>query len=139
MADLASRIGGFVLQTGAGPESIASAVLVFFVSLLVGAVAIRLGAQILIDADTGFRRATATALIGAVVYTVVGFFLGWIPLLGPILMLLAWVWIINWQYPGGWGTAGGIALAAWLIAVLVLFGLARVGIVAPEAMGIPGT
>ena len=139
MRGLTGGLGGFVLQTGgtSGAEAIASAVLVFVVSLLVGAVAIRLGAQVLIDADTGFRRATATALIGALVYTVVGFFLGWIPLLGPILMLLSWVWIVNWQYPGGWGTASGIAFVAWAVAVLVLFGFAQVGFVTPDVIGVP--
>ena len=92
MTGLTDGLGWFVLQAGAATrtEMIASAVLVFLVSLLVGTVAIRLGAQILIDADTGFRRATVTALIGALVYTLVGFFLGWIPLLGPVLMLLSW-------------------------------------------------
>ncbi|MBX0295654.1 hypothetical protein EGH23_12270 [Halomicroarcula sp. F27] len=115
----------------------ASAVLVFLVSLLVGVAAINLGAQVLIDRDTGYRRATVTALIGALVYTLVGFFLGWIPLLGPILMLLAWVAVINWQYPGGWATAAGIGIIAWLGAVLILFGLAQVGFVTPEALGVP--
>lgn len=138
MVGLASALGGFLLQTGATPETIGSAVFVFLVSLLVGTVAINLGARLLIDADTGFRRASVTALIGAIVYTVVGFFLGWIPLLGPILMLVAWIGVINWQYPGGWGTAGGIGLTAWLVAVVILFGLAEVGIVAPDAMGVPG-
>lgn len=138
MGGLASAVGGFLLQTGATSETIGSAVFVFLVSLLVGTVAITLGARLLIDADTGFRRASVTALIGAIVYTVVGFFLGWIPLLGPILMLVAWIGIINWQYPGGWGTAGGIGLAAWLVAVVILFGLAEVGLVAPDAMGVPG-
>ncbi|WP_135305819.1 hypothetical protein [Haloarcula amylovorans] len=138
MPALASVAEGAVLQSTGGPEAIASAVLVFLVSLLVGAAAINLGAQIFIDRDTGFRRATVTALIGALVYTLVGFFLGWIPLLGPILMLLAWVAVINWQYPGGWATAAGIGLIAWLVAVLILFALAQVGFVTPEAMGVPG-
>ena len=140
MVGLASQLGGVLLQTGTASEAeaVVSAVFVFLVSLIVGAVAITMGARLLIDQDTGFRRATVTALIGAVVYTVVGFFFGWIPLLGPILMLLAWVAVINWQYPGGWGTAAGIGLIAWLVAVLILFGLAQVGVVTPDAMGVPG-
>ncbi|MFC7071309.1 hypothetical protein [Halobaculum lipolyticum] len=126
------------MQAELTPEFLASAALVFLVSLLVGTVAIRLGAQVLIDRDTGNRRALATALIGALVYTLVGYFLGWVPVLGPVLMLLAWVGVINWQYPGGWGTAAGIGVTAWLVAVGLLFGLAQVGIVSPEAVGIPG-
>src|SRR6056297_3378489 len=91
-----------VLQGAVATESIGSGVLVFLVSFLVGTVAITLGAQVLVDRDTGFGRAAVTALVGALVYALVGVFLGWIPLLGPIVMLLAWVGVINWQYPGGW-------------------------------------
>jgi len=126
-----------ILQAGVATESIVSGVLVFLVSLLVGTVAIALGAQVLVDRDTGFRRAAITALFGALVYSLIGVFLGWIPLLGPIVMLLAWVGVINLQYPGGWGTALGIAFVAWLAAVLILYGLAAVGI-ATDAFGIPG-
>jgi len=130
-------LAGPVLQAGVATESIVSAVLVFLVSFLVGTVAITVGAQVLVDRDTGFRRAAITALFGAFVYALVGIFLGWIPLLGPVLMLLAWVGVINWQYPGGWGTALGIAFVAWLVAVLILYGLAALGIAA-DAFGIPG-
>jgi len=126
-----------LLQGGVGQGSISSGVIVFLVSFLVGTVAITIGAQVLVDRDTGVGRAAVTALLGALVYTLVGIFLGWIPLLGPLLMLLAWVGVINWQYPGGWGTAIGIALIAWVSAVLILFGLAQVGI-ATDAFGIPG-
>lgn len=126
-----------VLQGAIATESIVSGVLVFLVSLLVGTVAITLGAQVLVDRDTGFGRAAVTALFGALVYALAGVFLGWIPLLGPVLMLVAWVGVINWQYPGGWGTALGIAFIAWLAAVLILYGLALAGI-ATDAFGIPG-
>ncbi|MBX0303882.1 hypothetical protein [Haloarcula salinisoli] len=126
-----------VLQGAVATESIVSGVLVFLVSFLVGTVAITVGAQVLVDRDTGYRRAAVTALFGAFVYALVGVFFGWIPLLGPILMLLAWVGVINWQYPGGWGTALGIAFVAWLVAVLILYGLSLLGI-ATDAFGIPG-
>jgi len=130
-------LGGVVLQADVGADAVASGVVVFLVSFLVGTVAITLGAQVFVDRDTGVGRAAVTALFGALVYTLVGVFLGWIPLLGPVLMLLAWVGVINWQYPGGWGTAAGIAATAWLVAVLILFALSRVGIAA-DAFGIPG-
>jgi len=130
-------VAGPLLQANLGTETIVSGVFVFLVSLLVGAVAITVGAQVLVDRDTGFMRATITALLGALIYSLVGVFLGWIPLLGPLLMFLAWVGVINWQYPGGWGTALGIAFVAWLVAVVVLVGLAQVGI-ATDAFGIPG-
>ena len=126
-----------VLQGAVATESIVSGVFVFLVSLLVGTVAIALGAQVFVDRDTGFRRAAVTALIGALIYGLVGVFFGWIPLLGPLLMLIAWVGVVNWQYPGGWGTALGIAFVAWLVAVLLLYGLAVLGLSA-DAFGIPG-
>jgi hypothetical protein len=47
--------------------------------------------------------------------------------------------VINWQYPGGWGTAIGIGVVAWIVAVAILFGLSAIGIVTPEALGVPGT
>lgn len=126
------------LPLQADPDAVGSAVFVFLVSLLVGAVAITVGARLLVDSDTGFRRATVTALVGALVYTLVGFFVGWIPFLGPLLMLVAWVGVINWQYAGGWGTAVGIGFVAWLVAVLVVFALSGLGVVTPEALGVPG-
>lgn len=118
--------------------ALVSAVFVFLVSLLVGTVAINFGARVLVDRDTGFRRAVVTALIGSVVYTLMGFFLGWIPFLGPLLMLLAWIAVVNWQYPGGWGTAAGIGFVAWVVALLLLYGLAALDVITAEAIGIPG-
>nr|WP_276237193.1 hypothetical protein [Halobaculum sp. DT55] len=138
MTLVASLAGAAPLQTELTPSFVVNAALVFLVSLLVGTVAIRLGAQVLVDRDTGNRRALATALIGAAAYALVGYLLGWVPVLGPLLMLLAWVGVINWQYPGGWGTAAGIGVTAWLVAVGVLFGLAQVGIVSAQAVGVPG-
>ncbi|WP_336344349.1 hypothetical protein [Halalkalicoccus ordinarius] len=138
VADLGAVIGEVLLQASGNQEGIISAVFVLLVSLLIGTAAIHLGAQVMIDRDTGFIRAAITALIGAVAYTLVGFFVGWIPLLGPLLMLIVWIGVINWQYPGGWGTAIGIGLIAWIIAILILFALTSLGIVTPEALGIPG-
>lgn len=134
-----TAVGDVLLQQGTADESaITSAIFVFLISLLVGTAAIHLGAQLLVDRDTGFRRAAITAVVGAVVYTLVGFFFGWIPLLGPLLMLLVWVGVINVMYPGGWVTAAGIGFVAWIVAVLLLFALAQLQIVTPDAIGVPG-
>lgn len=129
---------GLVLQASGEPSGIVSAVFVFLVSLLVGTVAINAGARLLIDQDTGFRRAAVTALVGAIVYSIVGFLFGWIPLLGPFLMLLVWIGVINVQYPGGWLTAAGIGLVAWVAAVALLLVLSTLGLVTPDALGVPG-
>lgn len=134
----ATDLAALVLQVNLDSESVASAVLVFLISFIIGVAAIHLGAQVMIDRDTGFRRAVLTAVIGAIVYSLVGLFLGWIPLLGPLLMLIAWIGVINWMYPGGWGTAIGIAFLAWLVALLIIFALNQLGIVTPEAFGVGG-
>lgn len=119
-------------------ESVVSSILIWFVGLLVGAVGISAGAKLLVDRDTGFRRAILTALVGATVWALVSYFVGGIPLIGPILMLVIWVGIINWIYPGGWATAAGIGIVAWVVAVAILFALGTLGVVTPDALGIPG-
>jgi hypothetical protein len=135
-----SGLGLLALQNGAGsdPGSLAGAVLVFVVNLLIGAVGIHTGARLIVDKDVGYRRAVFTALIGAIVWAVVAFFLGWIPLLGPILALVAWIGVINWRYPGGWGAAALIGFVAWIVAALVLYALAAIGLFQFSALGIPG-
>ena len=111
---------------------------IFVVSLLVGTLSIIAGARLVVDSDAGFANATLTALIGAAVWAAVSFFVGWIPILGVVLMLLAWVAVINWRYPGGWGEAATIGFIAWIFAVAIMYLLASAGFVAFEALGIPG-
>ncbi|WP_101294610.1 hypothetical protein [Halegenticoccus soli] len=113
-------------------------ILIFVISLLVGALAIHVGAKLVIDSDVGFVRAVITALVGAIVWGVLSFFVGWIPLLGPLLMLIAWISVINLQYPGGWGSAAAIGFVAWIVAVVALYVLAVLNIVSLGALGVPG-
>lgn len=138
MAGFVGSVDAVLLQANVDTEAVGSAIFVFLVSLLVGVAAIHLGAQLLIDRDTGFRRATVTALLGAIVYALVGFFFGWIPLLGPLLVLIAYIGVVNWQYPGGWVSATGIALIAVVVSIVILYVLALLGVVAFEALGVPG-
>lgn len=112
-------------------------IIVFVVSLLVGALGIYLGARIITDYED-YTYAIVTALLGAIIWAVFGFLFGWIPLLGPILVLIAYVAVINYRYPGGWGNAILISLIAWLAALAVLYVLALFGIGAFEAVGVPG-
>lgn len=119
--------------------SVASAVLIWIIGLIVGAIGINVGARLMIDRATGFRRAIITAAIGAFVWAILSFFVGWIPLIGPLLMLIVWIGIINWQYPGGWGTALGIGIAAWIVAFVIVYLVSLTGAIAPTAVGIPGT
>ncbi|QRV13438.1 hypothetical protein JMJ58_10685 [Haloterrigena salifodinae] len=111
--------------------------IVFVVSLLIGALGIYVGARIIVGADD-YDHAIVTALIGAIVWGLVGFFVGWIPLLGPLLALLAYIGVINFQYPGDWTAAAMIGLVAWVTVLVVLYALAALGVTAFDAAGIPG-
>jgi hypothetical protein len=117
--------------------SFVSAVLVFVVNLIIGAIGIYTGARLLIDQETGFGRAIATAFLGAIIWAVVAFFVGWIPIIGPILTLIVWVGVINSQYPGGWGTAAGIGFVSWIVVLIILYILNLIGLVGLNAMGVP--
>lgn len=117
--------------------AIVDSAFVFVVSLLVGATGIYVGARFATGAR-GFGRAVVTALVGALVWSVVGFLLGWIPLLGPALTLVAYVGVVKWQYPGGWLTAAVVAAVAVLASFVVLFALGTVGVVGFDAVGVPG-
>ena len=113
-------------------------IVVFVVSLLIGALGIYAGAKIIVDVED-YTYAFATALIGAIVWAIVGFFFGWIPLLGPALVLISYLAVINWRYPGGWVQAVAITLLAWISVLVVLYVLAFLGITGFEAAGVPGT
>ena len=118
--------------------ALVDSIVITFISLLVGGLGITAGARLVIDDSAGFGYAFITAAIGALVWGLLSFFVGWIPLVGPLLMLVAWVGVINWRYPGGWVSAVGVGFVAWLAAVVVLWVLGSVGIVGADALGIPG-
>jgi len=117
--------------------AIIDSIIVFIVSLLVGAFGIYIGGRVITDYED-YTYAIVTALIGAIIWAVIGFLFGWIPLLGPLLVLFAYVAVINYRYPGGWGNAILISLIAWVASVVVLYVLAAVGIASFEAVGVPG-
>jgi len=109
----------------------------FLVSLVVGALGIYVAGRVVADYGD-YTYAIVTALIGSLVWFVVALFLGWIPFLGALLAFLAYLWVINSRYPGGWGTAAVIALVAWLATVVIVFLLSALGFVTAEALGVPG-
>ena len=110
---------------------------VFAVSLLIGAIGIYTGAKVIVDSED-YTYALVTALLGAIIWGVVGFFFGWIPLLGPLLVFVAYLAIINARYPGGWVDAAAITIVAWLSVLIVLYVLALVGVTGFDAVGVPG-
>ena len=119
------------------PVTPADSIVVFAISLLVGSVSILAGARLIVDDEAGWPKAVVVALVGAVVWAVLSFFVGWIPILGPLALLVVWVGTINWSYPGGWGSAAAIGLVAWVVAAAILVGLGALGVVTPDALGVP--
>lgn len=112
------------------------AVIVFVASILIGGIGIHVGASLLADARD-YEHAVITAGIGALVWVITNALVGGLPLVGPLLTLLAYLAVIKWRYRTGWLTAGGIALLAWIAALVLLTVLATVGITDFSAIGIP--
>lgn len=112
-------------------------IIVFVISLLVGALGIYIGARI-ITRTNDYTYAIVTALIASIIWIIASILFGWIPLLGPLLALLAYIAVINYRYPGGWVNAILIALIAWVASLAVLYILGMLGIAQFDAMGVPG-
>lgn len=133
-----ARGAGSYFFHGRNEMNMINSLVVFLVSLLIGALGIHVGAAVIADV-TDYTYAFFTALFGAIVWSIVGFFFGWIPFLGPVIVLLAYLAVVKRRYPGGWIDAAGITLVAWISVVLVLYGLAAVGFTTFDAVGVPGT
>ncbi|MGB9988042.1 hypothetical protein [Salarchaeum japonicum] len=116
-----------------------SGLVLFVVSLLVGGFGIYAGGRIVAGVDD-YSHAVVTALVGAIVWTIVAFFFGWVPLLGPILVFLSYLWVVKTRYPGGWVNAALITLVAWVTLVVVLAFAETFGVFPNEfdAFGVPG-
>lgn len=110
-----------------------NALVAFVVALLVGGLAIYIGARLVIGTDD-YSHAVVTALLGAIAWALTS----WIPLVGPLIALVAWIWVIKWRYGGGWDTAIVVGLVAWVASVVVLFVLNSVLRLGVGAFGVPG-
>ena len=117
--------------------AVIDSIIVFVVNLLIGALGIYVGARVIADYDD-YTYAIVTALVGALVWTIVGSTIGQIPFLGAVLTALAYLAIINWRYPGGWINALLITLVAWIAVLVVLYLLAVLGLTPSGAVGVPG-
>ena len=109
---------------------------VSIVSLLVGGIGIHIGATLLASARD-YTHAVVTAGFGALVWGIVGWLLGGIPVIGPVATLLAYLLVVRDRYGVGWTTAAGIALVAWVASVAVLSALATVDVTSASAVGVP--
>ena len=111
---------------------------VFLVSLLIGGLGIHVG-SLLVTGESDYGSAVVTALLGAIVWGLVATLFGAIPLLGPVLVLLSYLFVIRVRTSASWLEAGGIALVAWVASLGVLYVLATTGWTSFGAVGVPGT
>ncbi len=105
----------------------------FVVALLVGGLAIYISGRVVADVDD-YSHAVITALFGAIAWAVGSL----IPVIGAVVALIAWVWVINWRYPGGWKNAAIMGLIAWAAALGIIFLLNSVLGLGISAFGVPG-
>mgnify|MGYP006287586655 FL=1 len=109
------------------------AIVSFVVALLVGGLGIYVSGRIVADVDD-YSHAVVTALFGALAWAIGSL----IPLVGSLVALVAWVWVIKWRYPGGWKDAAVMGLVAWIAALVVIAVLNGVLGLDISAFGVPG-
>jgi hypothetical protein len=113
-----------------------SGLVTFVIGALVGGAGIYVGGR-LIAGEGDYEGAVTTAIIGSLVWVVVGTVFGWIPLLGPVLTFLAYLAVLNVAYSGGWVEAAGIALVAWLTLAVAFSVLGLIGLGGLNVVGVP--
>ncbi len=115
-----------------------TSIIIFVVSIIIGSIGIYAGVRLVADDMISFNSAVVTALLGVIVYTLLGFF-EFIPIIGPLLLLIIWIGVINFRYPGGWGTAIGIGFVAWIVSFVIMYLIITFfGIGSLSALGVPG-
>lgn len=119
---------------------LSESVIVFVVSLFIGAFGVYIGGLVIADSDD-FGEALLVALVGALSWSVIASVLGSIPLVGqiiaPIVALAAYIAIVKWRYSVSWVRAGGIAILAWIIALGVLTVISNLGLANLDTVGVP--
>jgi hypothetical protein len=105
----------------------------FVVALLIGGLAIYISGRVVADVDD-YSHAVITALVGAIAWAIGSL----IPVIGAVVALIAWVWVINWRYPGGWKNAAIMGLLAWAGALVIIALLNSVLGLGISAFGVPG-
>ena len=111
-------------------------IVTFLIGLLVGGFGIHVGAAV-IAGEVDYGHAVWTALVGALVWTIVGTLFGGFQLLGPVLTFGSYLAVLRIRYPGGWITAAGIALVAWATLVAVYAFVGPLGLGVFEPVGVP--
>ncbi|MFB6206603.1 MAG: hypothetical protein ABEJ05_08785 [Haloglomus sp.] len=115
-----------------------NSLVLFVVSLLIGGLGVFVGASLLAG-SRNYSHAVITAALGSLVWAVVSFLIGGIPVLGPVLVFLAYLAVIKWRYRTGWITAAGITLVAYITVLVVLAVLSDLGVgLVRDIPGVPG-
>lgn len=117
-----------------------SSILVLVVSILIGGLAIHVGAAFAL-ASRNYAHAIVTAVLGALAWAVVNYLFTAVdvaPGLSALVALLVWIGVIGWRYGTGWLRAGMIGLFAWLAAIATLLVLSALGVDGLGAYGVPG-
>ena len=109
----------------------------FVASLIVVSIATYASTAVLTDASS-YGHSLVTALLTSIVWFGVTYFTGGtFVVAGPILAIIAYVAVVNWRYPGGWGRAGTITVVAWIATFVILYVLAVLGFSSFGAPGVP--
>jgi hypothetical protein len=117
-----------------------SSILVLVVSILVGGLAVHVGAKFAL-ASRDYAHAVVTAVLGAFAWAAVNYLFTELALAGNLSSLVAlvvWVGVVGWRYETGWLRAGVIGIFTWLAAIVALAILDLLGIGGIGAYGIPG-
>lgn len=129
------------LQEVSGTVTFEGSIVVLVVSLLVGGLAIYLGALFALSARD-YTHAVVTAALGALAWWLLGLGLESLEVAlsgraSSLLGLLVWVLVLRWRYRAGWIRAALIGLFAWLAALVVLALLAEFGVGGIDPYGVP--
>lgn len=99
-------------------------VLALLATLLVGAPAIYFGlAYATPEASVAPHRAVGIALFGALAWGFVTLFFGWIPVIGLVMLPVAWIGTIRWATATDWPAATLVGLTAWALTTLAYRGV----------------
>lgn len=107
-----------------------------FVGFAVAAVGVYAAEAALFEDGDAFRALGTTALAAVAIALV-----GWIPMVGPVLAVVAWLGVLFYRYDDSWVNAVVVGGVSWLVAFAitgvanVFLGLFGSGL---RAVGIPG-
>lgn len=114
--------------------------LVLLVSLLVGGLAIHVGAIVALK-SRDYTHAVVTAALGSLAWWLLDLALSEVGFgsgsLASLLGLVVWIGVLKWRYRTNWPRAAVIGIGAWIAALVALAVLASLGVTGVGAYGIP--